>query len=152
MLSKEYWASDLPRPLSPSTEDYITFKENMVPGTTLLLGCTRKLIELSDFQMDLDPWYDADSVIVQDWATNEVYYDNIIGDGVFNFTKELENNIINMSKNKCSKLIIRTFDEKMDIMRIADNFPNESDFIIKPTSVIRCLKYTFYIWEFNQKQ
>lgn len=150
MLNKEYWASNLPRPLSPSWEDYLIFSENMVPGTTLLLGCTRKLIELSDVQMDLDPWYEADSVIVQDWETNDVYYDNIIGDGVLNFTKEIENNILNMAKNKCNRLIIRAFNEKMDIMRIANNFPNVCDFTIKPTSVIRYYKYSFYIWEFRQ--
>lgn len=41
MINKEYWSQDLPRPLSPDDNDVNIFKDNMIEGKTLLLGCTR---------------------------------------------------------------------------------------------------------------
>ena len=58
-------------------------------GTTLLLGCTRQLIPLSDVQMDLDPWYAAPTVVRQDWVTNTLQYTNILADGSLNLDKNL---------------------------------------------------------------
>jgi hypothetical protein len=57
-VGRDYWASLQP-PLSPTEEDVEVFRRHMLDGTTLLLGCTRQLIPLSDVQMDLDPWYSA---------------------------------------------------------------------------------------------
>lgn len=148
IADKDYWASDIPLPLSPSDNDVDVYKENMVKGKTLMLGCTKKLISISDVQMDIDPWYEAETVIKQDWLTNDVYYDNIIGDGVLSFTKELADDIIEMASKNCKVFIARAFTKKLPIMRIADNFPQPTDFKIQPTKTIVFEDYSFYIWEF----
>jgi len=149
---KNYWASELPRPLSPSDEDVGIFKKNMVIGTTLLLGCTKKLIPINDRQMDIDPWYVAQTVIVQEWATNTNYYDNIIGGGVLNFTKELADKVLVMCSEHCKVFIARTFNRKLDTMRIAAHFPKPQDFPIMPSKLISFKDYTFYIWKFRGKR
>ena len=149
---KEYWGSDFPLPLSPSDEDIILFKENMVPGMTLLLGCTKKLIPLSDRQMDIDPWYIAQTVIVQDWTTNTDDYDNIIGEGCLNFTKELADKVLIMCSKHSKVFIARTFNRKLDTMRIAAHFPKPQDFPIMPSKLISFKDYTFYIWKFRGKR
>jgi hypothetical protein len=147
-VDKEYWASELPRPLSPSDEDVEVFKKFMVEGATLLLGCTKKLIPLSDIQMDNDPWYEGENVIKQDWTTNDVYFENIIGDGVLNFTHELAEDIIHMCSKTCKVFIVRVFTKKLDTMRIADNFPTPSQFTIPPNEIRIKPDYAFYIWRF----
>ena len=100
-MNKSYWSKELPSPYSPSISDVEIYKINIGKGSTLLLGCTHKLISISDFQMDIDPWYEAPTMIIKDWRDNETYYDNIIGDGVFNFTKELTDSVLTMCKKYC---------------------------------------------------
>lgn len=146
--NKDYWASDIPLPLSPSDSDLDIYKDNMIEGSTLMLGCTKKLISISDIQMDIDPWYESDTVIKQDWLTNDVYYDNIIGDGVLAFTKELSDGLIEMASKNCKVFIARTFTKKLPIMRIASYFPQPSEFKIPPTKTIVFDDYSFYIWRF----
>lgn len=148
-LDKSFWVNP---PLHPSDADVETFKSH-ISGTVLLLGCTKKLIPLSTNQLDTDPWYEADTVIVGDWTKNEKYYDSIIGDGVLNFTKDLTDKILQMSSKCCKILIVRVFDEKLPIMRIADHFPKTDDFIIKPTlsfpaDTKNLGSNTFYVWKF----
>ena len=147
-VNKEYWSSELPRPLAPSDDDVEIFKKFMREGSTLLLGCTKKLIGLSEIQMDNDPWYDGDSVIKQDWVTNDVFFDNIIGDGVLNFTHELAEDIIQMCSKNCKIFVARVFNRKLPIMRIADNFPKPYDFTIPPSEVKIFDDYSFYVWRF----
>ena len=148
MVDKNYWSSDLPLPLSPSDSDVEVYKNYLNRGTTLMLGCTRKLIPLSDRQLDSDPWYEADTVIKGDWIKNNHFYTNIILDGGLCFTKELCDSILKMSSNNCKRFIARSFTRKLDIMRIANYFPTEKDFEIHPDMVIKELDYNFYIWEF----
>jgi hypothetical protein len=147
-VNKEYWASKLPHPLSPSDLDTKLFKNFMSEGSTLLLGCTRKLIPLSNRQLDIDPWYEADTVIVGDWTKNNHYYTNIIIDGGLNLTKKLCDGVVDMASKNCKTFIARTFAQKLDIMRIADHFPQEGDFEIKPSMVVPCGSYNFFIWNF----
>ena len=148
--TKEYWASDIPEPLSPSDEDVKIYKRYMDPGTTLLLGCTRKLIPISDNQMDINPWYDSDTVIVQRWEENQKFYDNIIGDGVINFNKELTDNILNMCSKQCSVLVVRAFNARHRLMvtNLANHYLNADEFSISPNIIIPFEEYTFYIWRF----
>ena len=150
MVDKSYWASELPYPLAPSNEDVEDYKSNMKDGTTLLLGCTRKLISLSDRQLDLEPWYESDTVIKGDWVENKHFYTNIILDGGLCFNKELCDKILDMASKNCKVFITRSFDRKLDIMKIADYFPNHMDFKIPPKyrSHTKGNDYTFYIWEF----
>jgi hypothetical protein len=120
----------------------------MSEGSTLLLGCTIKLIPLSNRQLDIDPWYEADTVIVGEWTNNNHYYTNIIIDGGLNLTKELCDGVVEMASKNCKTFIARTYAQKLDIMRIADHFPQEGDFEIKPSMVVPCGSYNFFIWNF----
>ena len=69
-VDKEYWSTEFPSPYGPSEDDVIIFSEKSIPGKTLLLGCTKKLIPITDVQMDNDPWYDGPNVITKDWLDN----------------------------------------------------------------------------------
>ena len=148
MINKEYWSQDLPRPLSPDDNDVIIFKDNMIEGKTLLLGCTRKLLDLSDVQIDLDPWWIGPNTITGNWLDNNNFYENILCDGGLCFTKELSDGILDMASKNCKVFITRTFTRKLSIMRIADYFPQPSDFEITPTKTIIKEDYSFYIWQF----
>jgi FkbM family methyltransferase len=147
-VKKDYWASELPLPLSPSDSDVDIYKDNMIQGSTLMLGCTKKLIPISNIQMDIDPWYEAKTVIKGDWLDNKTYYGNIIADGSLSFTKELADGLIEMASKYCKVFIARTFTRKLPIMRIADNFPQPKDFKIPPTKTVKFEDYSFYIWQF----
>ena len=150
-VDKTYWGGDFPHPLAPNDNDVLTYKSNMRYGTTLLLGCTKKLISISDRQLDIDPWYVANTVIKGDWIDNKHFYTNIIIDGGLCFTKELTDKILTMASENCDYFIARVFNRKLDIMRIADYFPSFKDFAIKPKKYIREDDYTFYIWDFKNK-
>lgn len=150
MVDKNYWASDLPYPLGPSDENVEEYKRNMKRGTTLLLGCTKKLIPLSDRQLDLDPWYEADTVIKGNWIDNNHFYTNIILDGGLCFNKELCDQILDMASKNCKVFISRSFNHKLDTMKIADYFPKVMDFKLLPDHWHHKTgkDYTFYTWEF----
>mgnify|MGYP000908099135 CR=1 FL=1 len=147
-VKKDYWASELPLPLSPSDSDVDIYKDNMIQGSTLMLGCTKKLIPISNIQMDIDPWYEAKTVIKGDWLNNKTYYGNIIADGSLSFTKELADGLIEMASKHCKVFIARTFTKRLPIMRIADYFPQPVDFKIPPTKTVVFEDYSFYIWQF----
>jgi hypothetical protein len=149
-INKNYWAVCLSPPLSPSEEDVEIYKSYLIEGDVLLLGCTHKLIELSTNQMDIDPWYQSKTIITRNWIDNDVKYSNIIGDGVLNFTKELCDNVLKMCSKYSDTLIVRSFNYKLEPMKIADHFPNENDFIIKPNKSIKFDEYSFYIWRFHE--
>ena len=148
-VDKEYWSTEFPSPYGPSEDDVKIFSEKRIPGRTLLLGCTKKLITITDVQMDNDPWYDGPNVVIKDWLDNIDYYENIIGDGVFNLTKELADGLLQMASKYCKVLIIRSFNYKFEKLRIAKNFPTQSDFSIEPTESIIFKDYSFYIWIFQ---
>lgn len=148
-VDKTYWGLEHPYPLGPSDDDVLEYKFHLKKGTTLLLGCTKKLIPLSDRQLDNDPWYENDTVIVGDWLDNNHFYTNMVIDGGLCFTKELCDSIIDMASKNSKQLIARVFDYKLDTMKIANYFPNYTDFKIEPTYTFKTEKeYTFYIWEF----
>jgi hypothetical protein len=148
MLSKEYWSQDFPRPLGPNDEDVDIFKDSMIPGKTLLLGCTKKLLDLSDVQIDLDPWWIGPNTITGNWLDNKDIYENILCDGGLCFTKELADGVLQMASKNCKVFITRTFTRRLPIMRIADYFPQPVDFKILPTKTIVFEDYSFYIWRF----
>jgi hypothetical protein len=148
IVDKTYWGSDLPLPLSPSDSDVEVYKSYIKEGTTLMLGCTKKLIPLSNRQLDIDPWYEEETVILGDWTKNEHFYTNIIVDGGLNFTKKLCDNVVEMVSKNCEVFISRSFRHKLDTMKIADYFPKASDFKVIPKEVVVYEDYFFYIWRF----
>ena len=147
-VNKEYWSS-LIYPLCPSIENVLTFSKHLVIGNTLLLGCTRELIPLSDEQMDLDPLDYAPNPIICNWLDNKTYYNNIIGDGVLNLTKDLCDGIIEMCSKHCQTFISRSFNYRLPTMRIAVHFPTRDDFLIIPEVIETHNEYTFFKWNFN---
>jgi hypothetical protein len=148
IVDKTYWGSDLPLPLSPSDRDVEVYKNYLKKGTTLMLGCTKKLIPLSDRQLDIDPWYNENTVINGDWVDNQHFYNNIIIDGGLCFTKKLCDDIVKMASKNCEVFISRSFKHKLDTMKIAEYFPKTSDFKIIPKEVVVYDDYFFYIWRF----
>jgi hypothetical protein len=148
-VDKEYWSTEFPSPYGPSEDDVIIFSEKSIPGKTLLLGCTKKLIPITDVQMDNDPWYDGPNVITKDWLDNTDYYDNIFGDGVLNFTKDLEKAILEMASKYCKVFVCRCFNRRLEKHRIADNFPSAEEFSITPTESKIFNDYSIHIWNFQ---
>jgi hypothetical protein len=148
-VDKEYWSTEFPSPYGPSEDDVIIFSEKSIPGKTLLLGCTKKLIPITDIQMDIDPWYDGPNVITKDWLDNTDFYENIFGDGVLNLTKELEQGILEMASKNCKVFICRCFNYKLEKLRIAKNFPDKDNFSITPTESKIFDDYSIHIWKFQ---
>lgn len=149
---KNYWKLELEAPYSPSQNDFSIYKNNLIEGTTLLLGCTKILIPISNFQMDIDPWYEADTVIIDDWKNNKTFYNNIIGDGVLNFTKDLTDAVLRMCQSNCNKFTARCFNHKLSKMRVANYFPSYKDFEISPQTIMSFKDYTFYFWNFYESK
>lgn len=147
-MNKEYWRQEMPHPYSPDWQDYKIYKKNLIKGSVLLLGCTHKLLKLSNYQLDIDPWYEAKTVKIGNWLDNESYYENIIGDGVLNFSQYLTDNLLEMCAKNCKNLVIRSFKRKLEKMKIADYFPTVDDLHLKPTKIIEKIDYSFYIWRF----
>lgn len=151
MVNRDYWSGEHPRPLTPDAEDVDVFRSYIgEDDTVLLLGNTRLLMPLCTAAMDSDPFIDDPRVIQQDWTTNTTRYDVIIGDGVLNFTADLADDLVTMASKRCRTFVARSFSERLPIMRIADNFPTETDFAIAPNEVIERDLYRFYIWQFGQ--
>lgn len=101
-------------------------------------------------QMDIDPWYISNTMIIGDWLDNKTKYNTIIGDGVFNFNKTLTIELLNMCSIYSDRLIIRVFNHKLSIMKIANYFPDT--FHIEPIIMEKQKDYTFYIWDFRQEK
>jgi len=147
-VDKTYWASDFPHPLAPSEDDAKIFKSYLLEGETLMLGCTKRLIPLSTWMMDIDPWLEAPNMIVQDWTTNSKNYTNIIIDGGLNFTKGLADDILLMAQKHSKIFVARVFNHKLPTMRIAAYFPKHYEFSIKPDEVRIFQEYSFVVWKF----
>lgn len=148
MPDKSYWQNELPHPYAPNLYDIAVYKRYLLSGSTLLLGCTHKLLEHSDVQLDIDPWYEADTVIVGDWKHNSDTFTNIIGDGVLNFTEELTISVLEMASNHSKAFICRTFIRKLPLMQVAGYFPTSNDFHIKPSITVGFDDYMFNVWYF----
>lgn len=146
---KLYWKNQLHHPYSPCLHDVSVYQSYLLPGKTLLLGCTHLLIPISDNQLDIDPWYDSESVIIGDWRNNTCFYDNIIGDGVLNFTQQLTDGVLRMASTHSRRMVVRAFNHKLEKMLIADYFPTAADFSITPDVHKYFTDYSFYVWNFK---
>lgn len=149
-VDKNYWRHCLKPPYSPSEDDVEYYKHFIQSGKILVLGCTHALLPISTHQMDFDPWYDGSSVIIRDWRDNTEYFENMVGDGVLNFTKELTEDVVLMAQKCSDRLIVRSFKQKLPNMKVADYFPNRLQFPIIPSIAIEKNHYNFFIWEFKK--
>lgn len=148
-VGRDYWSQAHPHPLAPNVDDVETYRELIGDAhTVLLLGNTPALMPLCTVAMDTDPFIDDPRVITQDWTTNTVPFDVIIGDGVLNFTADLAERVVAMAVGTAGRFIARSFNQRLPIMRVADNFPSASDFTTPPTQVIDRGQYSFFVWDF----
>lgn len=150
-LDHSYWSQVHPHPLAPDQSDVEVYR-NLVAEceTVLLLGNTPALMDLCTTALDADPFLENPRVSKGDWRDNSKRFDAIIGDGVLNFTHDLAEELLAMAKNHCTLFVARSFARKLDIMRIADNFPVADDFSISPSEVIARAEYNFFVWRFTE--
>lgn len=151
IANKAYWAQILPHPLSPNESDIKLYKDNLCKGSTLLLGCTHKLLPHTDCQLDIDPWYSSETVIQGDWRENHIFFDNIVGDGVLNLDLALAEDVIKMASTKCRKFIVRYFLKKHPSMQVAENFVDPSNYDFEPQIILASDDYAFLVWSFHEK-
>jgi hypothetical protein len=148
-VGPDYWSREHPHPLAPNDDDVETYRELIGDAkSVLLLGNTPALMPLCTAAMDTDPFLDDVRVITQDWTTNAVRYDVIIGDGVLNFTASLAEQVLQMASQTSERFIARSFNDRLPIMRVADNFPSGTDFTIRPSKTIDRGQYSFLVWDF----
>ena len=149
-VDRSYWSQVHPHPLAPNQAD-VSVYEQLLAGsqTILLLGNTPALMDLCTAALDSDPFIDDPKVIAGDWRENTERFDAIIGDGVLNFTSDLAEDVLAMAQGHCKLFVARSFSRKLDIMRIADNFPRADHFSIRPSEVIERDEYNFFIWRFE---
>ena len=148
-MNKEYWAKLQNHPLAPSESDADVFMRMLLPGSVLLLGCTRRLIPMSTSQLDIDPWFSGPNMVVGDWRDNRRRFDNIIGDGSLNLSKEICDGVLEMASGHCDILVARCFNRKLEGMMVATHFPGPQDFPIEPCTHLDLGEYSFYSWRFS---
>lgn len=149
-MDKSYWELALPHPLCPDSNDIEIYKMLLgIRGKTMMLGCTRALLPLSDVQLDIDPWLQAPSVQVGDWRDNQSIYDTMVGDGCFNFSQELTDSVLEMASKCSSRLVVRCFSRRLPQMRVANYFPSVRDFKIPPELYVPKTDYNFFRWKFR---
>lgn len=134
--------------LSLSSDELQVYKDHLLSGTILLLGYSPELIPISNHQIDVNTWLKYEIIIDKDWFDKEKYYDNIIGDAILNYSKELTDSILDMCKKNCGLFITRCFKNKLPIMEIVDYFPKENEFKIRPDMVLEYNDYDFLLWRF----
>lgn len=135
--------------MTPNEADVAVFVEEIGDAkSVLLLGNTRALFPLCTVAMDIDPFINDPRVIRQDWRTNTVHYDAMIGDGLLNFDPALTREVLEMAQKYCDTLVVRTFTRLLPPMRVATFFPQAEDFHIRPTRVRAFGEdYSFYTWK-----
>jgi hypothetical protein len=151
VVDKTYWSKEMIPPYGPSDKDIELCNSHKIDGSTLLLGCTHKLIAHTNYQLDIDPWYKAKTVIVGDWKNNVSFYENMVGDGVLNLSKDLTVSVLKMASKYSNRLIVRYFNRKLPEMKIADQFENPANLFIPPNIIKDFGIYSFLVWKFNEK-
>jgi len=148
-MDRSYWELELDHPLCPNRDDLRMYEILLgIRGRTLLLGCTRLLLPLTDQQLDIDPWYQADTVRIGDWRENTESFDTMVGDGILNFTQDLADSVVEMASRCCSRLVVRCFSRRLPQMRVANYFPTVRDFKIPPELYVPKTDYNFFRWKF----
>lgn len=145
---KEYWTT-LPPLVSPSNANAELFRQLIVGETVLLLGSTKQLLDMATTAYDLCPKYDNPKIINRDWRTINSHFDTILGDGVFNFEKDLTDEVLTLASKYSQRLVVRTFVKHPTKPKYATTWPQASEFAITPKVVESSEFYNFYVWDFK---
>ncbi len=147
--------SNLSPPLAPSFLDVEIYRRYIPKSSkVLLLGYTKELLEFADACLDINPpntitdntgrnikiikgnWFD-------DFISKEYgEYDVIIGDGVLNL---VGGDLVDHLLKFCNTLIIRFFTKKLEGMKYATYFRNNTKFIL-PDTQSHIDSQIFLIW------
>lgn len=144
MLNDSEHFNSLKPPLAPN-DDEVEIYKSYIEGKTLLLGYTKELIDLCDNAFDLNPPLNS-KVVKQDWFTIDEHYNTIIGDGVLNL---VSGDLVEYLSKYCDQLIIRFFTEKIDGMKYATNFRNNTPFLLPDKIIETQPKCKILIWKFK---
>jgi hypothetical protein len=143
--------SNLFPPLSPNEKEVSLYEELIGGGTfessVLLLGYTKELLGLATTALDINPPVPSNPKIkTGDWFNIAEHYDVIIGDGVLNL---VGGNLVEHLSKHCSKLIIRFFDEKLERMKYATHFRDNTP-MLKPGAEYETQKSCrMLVWNFS---
>ena len=148
-LIDELTLTTMNSPINPTTtKTTTTITKN---PRILLLGFTKELQPLCTEFIDINPNhpYIKDSrSITGNWYFNiSEQYDVIIGDGVLNL---VSGSLVKHLSKYCKRLIIRFFVEKIDNMRYATWFRNNTEFLLPDKIITTQPKCKMLIWDFNQ--
>lgn len=142
-LNDPHWIN-LPYPLRPNPAEVEIFRENLLPGKTLLLGSTKDLLPLCDVAVDLDPKYEDSKLIYGDWYNISGDYENIIADGSLNWGAE---ELLPIIEKHCKRFICRVFSEKLPGMKYATHFYSEFEGAEKIAEINKLCP--IFIWKFT---
>jgi hypothetical protein len=139
--------NNLQPPLSPNNEEVLIYEKYCKDTNTLLLGYTKELMHLCTEAMDINPPTNCDSKIIkQDWYTNTKYYSSIIGDGVLNL---VSGELVSYLSKYCDTLVIRFFTEKIETMKYATHFRNNTPLLLPDIIIETQPKCKILIWRFT---
>jgi hypothetical protein len=138
-----HWTA-APYPLRPCTEEVEIYKNNLLSGKTLLLGCTTPLLDICDEAIDLVVRVQNPKIRQGDWYNISGFYDNIITDGAINLTGP---SLIDAVKPHCKQLISRVFSRKFSYMKYAKLFYTEFPNATKIAEINESCP--IFIWKFT---
>lgn len=144
MLNDVEHFNSLKPPLAPNDNEVEIYK-SYIEGKTILLGYTKQLIDLCDLAFDLNPPINS-KVVKKDWFTIDEHYNTIIGDGVLNL---VSGDLVEYLSKHCDQLIIRFFTEKIDGMKYATNFRDNTAFLLPDKIIDTQPKCKILIWKFK---
>lgn len=139
--------NNLSPPLSPN-EYEVSIYEKYKGTNTLLLGYTKQLVYLCNIAIDLNPPLNYnEKIIKQDWFTINEHYDVIIGDGVLNL---VGGDLVKHLSSYCNTLIIRFFTNKINGMKYATYFRDNTSFLLPDIIIDTQPSCKILIWHFRQ--
>lgn len=144
---------NLSPPLAPNQDEvdiYTRFvKNNSFEKGCLLLGFTKELIHLADHAIDINPPQPIFNVEKGDWFDISTYYDVIIGDGCINM---VGGHLVEHLSKWCGTLVIRFFTDRLQEMKYATRFRNNTPFLLPDEIIDTQDKCKILVWHFNNKK
>ena len=144
----EFW-TNLKPPASPSDKDKEIYA-SLIKGRVLLLGSTKKLLDIADEAWDLNPKYPDMGIVDRDWMSLDQHFNTIIADGAINFPEEQSRQLLEVVSQHCDRFVVRTFYKPNWPTKYAKWFPNPEHFYHMPRVVAPNNVYRFFVWDFNE--